>query len=340
LTLSREIGYKELIVESRMALLRHLDPRQREAEGEELLDLLTARHDLFRLKEVYWRLMWVYLSNGHFERCIECCDAGIRLAAELDAPPVMYPTLKALALLCLGRYGAAWESLQDEVAGAAHPFGSAFRDMGAGIYYLELSASDKAAGVFESVVEQARSLGRDWLRRWAQIQLARSLLRAGRLDEGNLERIAQDLASLGATLPSHIRAEISLADGMPEEALQQAETACAETSDRDRSEQASAWESRLGALLQLGRPGEVASLADEGIGIAEEMGYLAMTWRLRAAKALALAVLGDEGGAEVEYGAAAAIVRQLAEAIPDAELKENYFLDALVSSVLAAAGDS
>jgi hypothetical protein len=66
-------------------------------------------------------LMQLHRARGNFARCIECCDAGIRLAAEIGSLPVMYPTEKAYALLYLGRYDAAWASLQREIADEAHP---------------------------------------------------------------------------------------------------------------------------------------------------------------------------------------------------------------------------
>jgi hypothetical protein len=48
-------------------------------------------------------------------------------------------------------------------------------------------------------------------------------------------------------------------------------------------------------------------------------------------------MLGDEGAARQEYELAAAIVRELARSIPDAELKQDYLSNALVSSIVAAA---
>jgi tetratricopeptide (TPR) repeat protein len=340
LALSQEIGDAELIIDSRMAMVRHQSLRECEEQGEELLHLLESRHDLLRLKEVYWRLMWTHLSRGNLSRCVECCDAGIHLAAELGAPPVMYPTLKALALIQLGRYDAAWESLQDEVASATHAFGRAFKDFGTGTYFLELMAYEKAVETFESVIGQARRLKRVWMRHGAQIRLAQSLIRAGRLDEVNLAGIAQDLESIGETLPPDVTAEIALGEGKLDQALRRTEIACAEAKGSGRRpDQVSASELRLRVLLRLGRPGDVISLADEVLQMAEEMGYRAMAWRIRATKAQARGMLGDEQAARQEYELAAAIIRELAHTIPDAELKYNYLSNAFVSSIIAASSD-
>ena len=51
------------------------------------------------LKEAYFPLLWWYLESGNFERCVECCDISINLAAKLGAPPVMYSTISPIAPL-------------------------------------------------------------------------------------------------------------------------------------------------------------------------------------------------------------------------------------------------
>src|SRR5262249_20883443 len=154
--------------------------------------------------------------------------AGIRLAGETGAPPVQFPTWRALALLNLGRYGEAWESLQQEVADDAHPFGRAMKDLGTGLYFLELMAYEKASEVLRDVVEQARRLKAAWMRHWAQGAGVGALVQAGQLDETELDRITRDLQETGATLPPAILAEIRLSQGNLEEALEAAEGLCAQ----------------------------------------------------------------------------------------------------------------
>jgi hypothetical protein len=90
------------------------------------------------------------------------------------------------------------------------------------------------------------------------------------------------------------------------------------------------------ALLRLDRPEEALSLAREGIQMAEEMDYLLLLWRLRAAVAQAQAMLGDADAAQREREAAAEIVLGLAEATPHPELRHAFLSDVLVSSILAA----
>jgi len=342
--LSQELGDEDLIIDSLMARSHFLKPFEAEGQGEDLLRRIEARHDLLRLKEHYFHLMWLHLSRGNFERCIACCDASIHLSAEVGAPPVQYPTIKAFALLSLGRYDAAWASLQEEVADEAHPFGSAFKDLGAGRYFLELMAFEKASRVFEGVIEQAGRLRRAWLRRGARIGHARSLIRSGRLDQAQREGVVQDRADLAdmgagmsAVLPFEILGEVDLFEGKLDEALQQALSACAQAEEGGRRpDQVSGMELQARILLQLNRPGDVPGLADAALRMAEEMGYQPMVWRLRAAKARALAMLGQAEAAAQEYETAAGVILKLTETIGDVDLKRGFLSDPLVSSILAA----
>jgi class 3 adenylate cyclase/tetratricopeptide (TPR) repeat protein/ABC-type dipeptide/oligopeptide/nickel transport system ATPase component len=341
LAVGREINDEELIIDSMTARLKLVNllggSEQAEQQGEELINRLEPRHDLIRLSRVFYWLIWIHVNRGNFERCIECCDACIHLAAEIGAPPVQYASLKAHALLHLGRYDAAWESLQKEVADEEHRFGGVFRDIIMGIYLLELMAYEKASEMFKSVIEQAKDVGRPWLAGWAHKQFARSLVRAGRRDQANLDRIAQDLADMGITLPVDVTAEIDLAAGRLDEALKAAEELCSQGEESGRRpDYVSGLELQLRVLLRLDRPKDAIALADVGIRVAEGMSCLPMLWRIRASKAQALEMLGNNKEAAQEYEAAGAIVQQLADTIPDPELKQGFMSNPLVSLVIAA----
>lgn len=92
-----------------------------------IIEDFRANGDIDGLKEFYFSLMWFHLSDGTFVRCVECCEEATKIASDIGSAPVQYATLKAFALLSLGRYGDAWDSLQREVADEDHPFGNAFR---------------------------------------------------------------------------------------------------------------------------------------------------------------------------------------------------------------------
>jgi hypothetical protein len=67
------------------------------------------------------------------------------------------------------------------------------------------------------------------------------------------------------------------------------------------------------------------------------MSYRPLVWRIQAVRAEALAQLGDAGGAAQARGAAAEVVRVLAERIDDAVLKEGFLSAPQVAALLGEA---
>jgi tetratricopeptide (TPR) repeat protein len=291
--------------------------------------------------------MQLHHQRGNFARCLECCDAGIRLAAEIGSLPVMYPTEKAFALVYLGRYDAAWAALQGEIADEAHPVGSMVKDLCTGMYFLEIMAYERASAALERAIDQTRRLQRWAFGRRAQLLLAKSLLRAGQLKPAHLRSRIQDLTSMSASRPlgslmdimaEEVVAELLLSEGALDEALRQAETAASQAEQSGfRPAAVSALEVQVRILLRLHRPADAVALADEALRAVEEMHYVPMVWRLSAAKAQALTRLGHTVEAAAAYQAAAAVIRQIAETIPDAALKHGFLSNPLVASMMAAA---
>jgi class 3 adenylate cyclase/tetratricopeptide (TPR) repeat protein len=354
LALSLEIGDDDLMIDSTIAQNVHASlvsgpTADIEQQGEELLERLERRHDLLRLKELYFRLMQVHRSRGNFARCIECCDAGIRLAAEIGALPVMYPTEKASALLYLGRYDEAWASLQEEIVDEVHQFAGMTKAVCTGKYFLELMAYEKASPVFEHALDQAGRLHRWRFALNARILLAASLIGAGHLAPTTVSRLTEDLMSIleGPTaepsqrvLAAQVMAELLLSEGRLDEALRQAE-ASAQQADQTgfKAAYVAALVLRLRILLRLDRPTDVVVLADDVLRIAEKMSYRPMLWRIRAAKAEALRTLGNGAEAAEESHAAAGVIRELAETIPDAELRRDFLTRASGAAIVRGAHD-
>jgi len=252
--------------------------------------------------------------------------------------PVLCHSAKAHALLDLGRYGAAWDSLQEEITDDEHRLSRGFNQLVSGLYLLELMAFERASVIFETVAENSRPLQRHRLARWAQSELARALIGARRLTRLRLQDIADEFARIGAGMPAVLEAEIALFFGQLDLALERAEAAVSLARDMDsRNYYVSGREVQLRALLQLGRPAEVVALADGALRMAWEMGYLPMVWRLQGARARALAALGRTHEATQEHEAAATLVGTLAQSIPDPELKRVFLSRALASLTLAAA---
>ena len=335
LAISRRIGDEDLIIDSELNTWRS----RRRAEGEaiaiKLGSQLRERGDLQRLNALHFDMLWANLQWGNFQRAVETCDAAIKLADEIGAPPVQYSTLKALALLGLGRYGHAWEALQHEVADKAHPFGQAMQTLGLGIYHLELLAYETAAEVFDDLIQRATRLQRTWMQNWGKRLRARSLLRAGKLDKAGLTQTQLDLQGVDAERAGTVTAEILLALGKPDEALAHAVEAARWAAERDWSpEVVAALEVQSLVLLEMYRPADALIFAADALQQAKAMGARPMIWRLQVLTARAHRGLNDHEAARRALATAAEIVRALAASIPDVAHQQRFLASAEESSVL------
>jgi hypothetical protein len=262
----------------------------------------------------------------------------MHISAELGIPPVQYPTRKAQALLGVGRYGEAWQALQQEVADEAHPFGQAQQLLGIGCYEFELLAYDRAAATMRTAAHQGRSLNRGWMQRAALLFRTRALTRSGRLDDATFSEITTWLAALGDTLPAEVMAEVLFHRRAFADALTQAELGAARAAADGRlPDELSAKLVLFQTLLYLNRAADVIEPAGETIATAESLGHLPMVWRLRAARAAAHLRLGDSVSAAVDHAVAAAVLTTLAATIDHAELRTGFESDPDVAAVLAAA---
>jgi DNA-binding SARP family transcriptional activator/tetratricopeptide (TPR) repeat protein len=346
--LSCELGDEELMIESRLALLYNAHEQEQAEVGDALLESLQARRDLDRLNRASFYLMWTHYHLGNFRRVVTLCDAGIELATRIGVLPVQYPTLKAFALLSLGQYGDAWESLQQEIADDAHVLGCAFQSTGVGMYLFEVAAFTQAAAVLEQVFVQAERLRRGWLCEWVRLRLVRSLLRAGQAGQCDWTRAKQLLAAANQKVlqglkpwQAHwlvVQAEMAVAEGQLEEALRQLEAASALTSANGyRAELASAWELQARVLLQLQRPTEALARLDEALPLSLESCSRPLTWRIYATKAQTLEVLRQTEAAAQAWQTAATLIQASAVTIHDREQQQGFLSDPFIASIVTRA---
>ena len=132
-------------------------------EDEQVLKRALALRDPVRLNALYFRMMWSTLSSARLVRCVEICDAGIELAYRIGTLPVQYPTIKALALMELGRFADAWDALGKEIADDAHRFGAALRDLGKLQYEVHVGAFEAAIERTPHVIAESKALERAWM---------------------------------------------------------------------------------------------------------------------------------------------------------------------------------
>ncbi len=336
--LGKELGDEDIVLEAKQAALRFVSAAEAQAEAEPIRAALEAKGLLVRLNEHLFRLMWLYYRWGKFERCIECCDSGTRLARRIGSEPVQYASIKGFALLDLGRFGEAWDSFQREVADDAHPFGRAQRDLGIATYLMELMAYERAEQAARAVIEEARSLSRPWMVLWAQTILGSSLVAAGKLRGKAADMVRSEIEAAGAFPSGEVLVEALLAGGAAADALVEAEKLVggAEAGGRLR-QYVPALELKARALIDLGRSAEALPLLDEALTRAKDMDFRRIRWRIERTGGDALSALGDPTAAAASYHGAAAELRALADTIPDTELQRGFLSSPVVVSTLKGA---
>ena len=210
--IARAISDEDMALDAGSARLGILSDQQSAASEEQMLERLLARRDPIRLNSLYFRMMWSTLSFGRLDRCIEICDAGIELAYRIGTLPVQYPTIKAFALLDLGRFDDAWASLEQEVADKEHRFGAALRDMGKMFFQIRLGNHHAALDCAPHVISESRELVRSWMLRWIAQELA-GLALVYVDDDATLARINDLVASTGVSPGAVGKATLAWAAG-------------------------------------------------------------------------------------------------------------------------------
>jgi tetratricopeptide (TPR) repeat protein len=323
--LAEELGDEDLAIECSTARLRLLPPAEMAAEAESLRARLEARRDPIRLKELYFLLMWHYWLHADFEQCVETCDAGIALAERLGSLPVQYPTIKALALMDLGRFDEGWRALQEEVTDEGHPFGQAMQRLGVAVYMDHLGALDRAADAARDLFDRAKQLSRTWMQRSA-IDLLTSL--SARMEKRRAEvrsHAEQMIAETGFQPSSLTAGEMQLAEGDLDRALDLADLAAQGTERAGlRRHRILALELKLRVLAKMRRWSEAISAADEALALAEETGFYRIAWRIRASRGRARLATGDRAHAEKDLAAARETLRAVAATILERDLRARF----------------
>jgi tetratricopeptide (TPR) repeat protein len=205
-----------------------------------------------------------------------------------------------------------------------------------GIYFLELMDYERACEVLKSVIEQARQLRRVWMMRDAQNLLVTALVRADQLEEAS-RVVTDDFALDGVPRSPDAKAELLYAQGRWEEALQRAETVASQVdAAKYIAEHAAELELQGRILLRMGRTADALTLVERALLVGQETAFLPLVWRLQADKGEGLCALGDGDAMTRAQQAAADIIKQLADTIPDPNQRRHFRADAKVASVLLA----
>ena len=77
-------------------------------------------------------------------------------------------------------------------------------------------------------------------------------------------------------------------------------------------------------ITQASSKDDALKTLDEGILEAQQTTYRSMLWRLYACRSKVRTALGDQNGAEEDNRLAASIIKDLANTIPDQELRQGF----------------
>jgi tetratricopeptide (TPR) repeat protein len=341
LRLARELGDEELELEALTTQLRLKPPTESARDAERVRRRLEERRDPIRLKELYFLLMWGQWWRGKPERCREVCDAGIELAAQLGTDPVQYPTIKALALIDMGRFDEAWQALEAEVADDEHRFGHCMQQLGVAFYQARLESWQQAAETARWTLVEAGELSRIWMQAWMRDLLAVAASRLGGVGEATSQELTDGDPTTWFRAFPELEADALLAQGDAEAALAKADEMAGKAEKRGTGRTlVCARELALRSLVVLERWPELLAMADGCLPLAESAEMHDYTWRIRAHRARALQGLGRADDAAHELERARALLEQIGGTIPQAELRRSFLSQELAHQVLTRATDT
>jgi class 3 adenylate cyclase/tetratricopeptide (TPR) repeat protein len=330
--LAAELGDEELQIEADSARLRLVSMDEAGEEALRIRRRLEARRDPLRLKEHLFWLMWHHWLRAEFEECVQACDQGIALSAQLGSPPVQYASIKGLALIDLGRFDEAWVSFQAEVADDAHPFGRCMREFGTAFWFEAVGDLVRAEATAREVLAQAGRLSRAWMQSGMMELLTIVAARRGVEDPELTAGVRSDRAWFQTV--SAAPAESAVARGDFPRALALADQS-AERGTRlgMRRGRIIGLEVGMRALAGLGRWDEVLARADAALAGSEAARFRTRTWRIFAARARARDATGDAAGARADRTAARALLDDMAGRIADPATRAAFEADSAVLEV-------
>lgn len=328
--IARETGNEDIEIEAATARLNTRKYRETDEYGEVVLEKLLTRSDPVRLNAHYFRMMWTSLSAGRLARCVELCDAGIELAYRIGTLPVQYPSIKAMALMELGSFADAWQSIGEEIADAEHRFGAAHQELVTFQFELNCGAVDGALKRAAHVISEAKFLSRGWMLGSIRNSLAYNQPWIG----GDKEKLktANELIEDTGAQPGRIgTAALNLASGDTEECIRGLESIVAADSH------ALQVRSRCSALLLMGQALQMNEMPDralqtvrQGIEICQSHNMRYSLWQMKAVEARAHHALDNEKSAADSHNEAVKLHGEIADTIQD-ESYRNAFKTGLMA---------
>jgi tetratricopeptide (TPR) repeat protein len=324
LTIAQRIGDEEgvLAAHQRLQRFRGADPSISSISVDDLEAGLRKLRDPVRLNEHYFWMMWNSYQRSRFDKCVEVCSAGIRVADSIGVPPVMYATIRSLALAELARFEDALTSLQDEVTDADHRFGAAFQRHGEIQIWFQAGMEERALDIAFDVTRELAALNRP-------LFIAETLNQLARLTA--VGRNAAQAAALLDEIVSETKSELSdvalswLAFGKGD--LDQAETFLKSFfGDRDNAERPIRHfrAEELGFRIAARRNNWPVALNCAEHGLDGSALWPNMRWRMLTFRGLARSHTGDSTGAQQDLNEARTTLEALVTQMCDEGMSNAY----------------
>lgn len=334
LSIARELGDEDLEVDALRAAHRMGTIADRLGSIERIATALERRGDLIALNEHLFDAMWTYWRAGQFMACVMCCDRGTALAERLGIPPVQYGTIKSFALVDLGRFDAAWQALEQEVADDDHPFGQVFQGLGRAVWHSAAGDWERVIRDIPRVYAGGRELLRTWMTPWLDNLLASAIVE-GQSDGTSESAIRAAVEGAGGRLEDEALMAAQLRAGNAEAVLAE----CARRLPVHEAEgyTRNFWlteELRIRALCALGRFDDALDAARVALAAVEPLAWELLLWRLHASLVAALDGLGDERVA-LERQAATERLMAVAETLNDGKARARFLSGRDVAKLLA-----
>lgn len=338
LALTEALGDEDLILDALAAKNRQIGVKADVAGADALLARLEARRDPVRLGAHCFWLMWQYLAAGRFADCVATCDRGIALAELIGSAPVQYGSIKAIALVEMGRYDEVEAAIAEEVTDDDHRFGQAMASLARSMFLRRLEAWGPAAESMIDTMARATELSRVWMQAWvgaATATVAAHLRRRG--DEELAAALVEAAGPWGDARHGIDGAEVALAAGQVDSAVAAVERMLpAEGAELERDHVAAL---EVLARARLADDDHEAALAaaDRALPATTAMGFGALRWRLLAIRAEALAGRGDHPEAATARSEARVAFSDVADRIATPELRAWFDRQPLAVALLAGA---
>ena len=338
LSLAEAIGDEDLLLDALAAKNRQVGVKADVAAADALLARLEARRDPVRLGAHCFWLMWQYLAIGRLAECVATCDRGIALADLIGSAPVQYGSIKAIALVEMGRYDEVEAAIAEEVTDEDHLFGQAMASLARSVFLRRLGAWGPAAVSMTDTMARANDLSRVWMQLWmgaSMVSVAAHLRVLG--DEDAAAALIEAAGPWADARHGIEGAEVALVEGRVDAAVAAVERMIPADGAALERDHVAALE--VVARVHLADEDPTAALAavDRALPAAGVMEFGSLVWRLLAIRAEALAVAGDDVEAGVARATALAAFTVVADRITDPELRAWFDRQPLAGALLAGA---